>query len=156
MKTLSFKPFKAASESSSTTKRANQSKDTKHEKVLRKLLWAKGLRYRIHEKSIVGKPDIVFRKAKLIVFCDGDFWHGRNWKQLRIQLAGRHNPAYWLPKIHGNIKRDKEINKILALDEWKVLRFWESDIMKGSEGIANIIQIAVSDRLTEFALDTID
>ena len=58
---------------------AVKSKNTRPELALRHALWARGLRYRVNVKSLKGKPDVVFTRAKIVVFCDGDFWHGHNW-----------------------------------------------------------------------------
>ena len=110
---------------------AVKSKDTKPELALRQALWARGLRYRVNVKSLPGKPDIVFTRAKIAVFCDGDFWHGHNWAirglpSLEAELE-RYS-QFWRDKILGNIKRDNESSAKLEEDGWRVLRFWESDI----------------------------
>ena len=81
--------------------------------------------------SVAGKPDIVFTKVKIAVFCDGDFWHGHNWAirgltSIEEELA-RYS-EYWQKKIIDNIMRDKRNNAILQEEGWTVLRFWESDI----------------------------
>jgi len=96
------------------------------EKSFRKALWAAGLRgYRVNSK-LPGKPDIVFPKARLAVFVDGDFWHGYNWKVL-----GKVPPRkYWQKKISGNMKRDVENSAKLKRMSWKVLRFWEHSLRK--------------------------
>ena len=79
-----------------------------------------------HVNKIFGKPDIVFRRKKLIVFIDSDFWH-YNPKSFIMPST---NVAYWERKISKNIERDKLVNKTLRKEGWKVLRFWESDIKK--------------------------
>jgi len=108
-----------------------KSKNTKPELLLRRGLWSKGLRYRVNVKNLPGKPDVVFTRAKIAVFCDGDFWHGNNWKirgmsSLEEELA-RYS-EFWQIKIRRNIERDKENTKKLQLNGWTVLRFWESEI----------------------------
>lgn len=100
-----------------------RSKNTKIELILRKALWQKGLRYRIHYKTI-GKPDVVFASKKVAIFIDGDFWHGWNWKKLRPKLKNR----FWVNKITRNMRRDKEVNSRLEMMGWKVIRIWEHDI----------------------------
>lgn len=115
--------------------------DTKPEIFLRKALWNKGLRFRIHHKLLPGKPDIVFTKAKIAVFCDGDYWHGHNWAirglpSLEAELA--QYSEYWRNKIIRNVRRDLENTRKLEADGWTVLRFWESDIKR------NVVQCAVS------------
>lgn len=87
------------------------SNDTKPEMLLRRELWQSGLRFRVHYKSLPGKPDIVFTKAKIAVFCDGDYWHGHNWAlrglpSLEVELASY--SEYWKNKILGNMKRDAD------------------------------------------------
>ncbi|MBS3105139.1 very short patch repair endonuclease [Candidatus Woesearchaeota archaeon] len=105
-----------------------RSKNTSLEVEFRKLLWKNGLgHYRIHY-NLPGKPDIVYVSKKIVVFLDGDFWHGYNWKKL-----GKVPPRkYWQKKIQKNIDRAKKYNKLLRKDGWKVLRFWEHDVKKNS------------------------
>lgn len=110
---------------------AVKSKDTRPELRLRKALWKEGLRYRVNYKKLPGKPDIVFTKLKVVVFCDGDFWHGHNWairgqSSLQEELSGY--SKYWKDKILRNIERDEENNKALKAQGWRVIRIWESDI----------------------------
>ncbi len=141
-----YKSFKPSSELASHVKSKNKKKDTKAEVLLRNHIWKLGLRYRIHKDNLPGRPDIVFTKAKVVVFCDGDFWHGRNWKQLRNKLQNRANPNYWIPKIEYNIKRDKLQEEKLIKQGWKVLRFWETDILKDPAANARIIYDFVTKR----------
>ncbi|ACV62400.1 DNA mismatch endonuclease Vsr [Desulfofarcimen acetoxidans DSM 771] len=108
-----------------------KSKDTRPEIALRKALWGMGLRYRINYKQIPGKPDVVFTKARIAVFCDGDYWHGHNWairglKSLDEELS--HYSEFWSNKIRGNINRDETVNNELTNMGWHVIRVWESDI----------------------------
>ena len=110
-----------------------KSKNTEPELLLRKALWEQGFRYRINYKKLPGKPDIVFPKRKIAVFCDGDFWHGHNWavrnySSLKEELSTYSD--FWKKKITNNVERDKRVNKKLKQDGWIVLRFWESDIRK--------------------------
>ena len=119
-----------------------KSKDTRPELMLRRELWSRGLRYRVNVKNLPGKPDIVFTRAKIAVFCDGDFWHGNNWairgmSSLDEELTGY--SEFWQDKIRRNIKRDKENTEMLQLNGWKVLRFWESEIKIDLELCADII-----------------
>lgn len=110
-------------------------KDTKAELTLRAALTARGLRYRLHKKGLPGRPDIVFPSQRLAVFCDGDFWHGRNWanqKKRRFRVRS----AYWLNKIETNIARDKRNNSELRRIGWMVLRLWETDILQNPEKAA--------------------
>ena len=110
---------------------AIKSKDTSIECILRKKLWARGCRYRKNYKKLIGKPDIVIPKYKLVIFCDSEFWHGKNYKECTDRIGT--NPDYWKQKIKRNIERDKEVNEKLAAEGWTVLRFWEKEIRKETE-----------------------
>lgn len=142
----SYKGFTSASEAASRVKRANRKKDTAHEVLLRRTLWRLGLRYRKHASHLPGNPDLVFVRARVVVFCDGDFWHGRNWKQLKAQLGRRHNAAYWIAKITRNRERDRENTAFLKAQGWLVLRFWETDIKKDPAAAAQTIRDLVQRR----------
>lgn len=96
------------------------------EVLLAKGLWTIGLRYRKNDKSIFGKPDFVFKKYKIAVFCDSEFWHGKDWQKKKHEHKS--NVDFWHKKISGNIKRDKEVNKKLTTDGWLVFRFWGKEI----------------------------
>lgn len=112
--------------------RAVKNKDSKIELVLRKILWDNGYRYRKNCSKIFGKPDIVFIKKKVAIFCDSEFWHGYNWKENKKLIHS--NKDFWIKKIERNIERDKEVNKTLENNGWKVLRFWGKDILKNKQG----------------------
>jgi DNA mismatch endonuclease (patch repair protein) len=135
----SFRGLTAASQASSYAKMMNQSQDTAPERVLRSLLWRSGCRYRKNVRTLPGKPDIVFVTRKVVVFCDGDFWHGRNWRHLSAKLRAGSNSPYWLQKIKTNRLRDRRTNQALREVGWTVLRFWESDIRRDPEQIAREI-----------------
>ncbi len=145
-KTPSYAGFQPASEAASKAKRANRREDTAHEVLLRKALWRLGLRYRKHVPRLPGKPDLVFRQARVVVFCDGDFWHGRNWPRLRRQLARRHNADYWIAKIARNRTRDAENTRSLERAGWIVVRLWETDIKQDPGGTAVTIRAIVHAR----------
>ena len=145
-KAVSFKGFASSSEAASRCKSANRKTDCQHELVLRRELTKLGLRFRKHSKGLIGNPDVVFVPAKVIVFCDGDFWHGRNWRRLRRALAKRHNADYWIAKIKRNRAHDRKVTRMLLSDGWLVLRFWETDILKDPELSAKTIQAAVATR----------
>ena len=129
---------------------AVKSKDTRPELSLRRELWSRGLRYRVNVKTLPGKPDIVFTKAKIAVFCDGDFWHGHNWAirgltSLEEELS-RYTP-FWRDKILGNIKRDLETTAKLECDGWQVIRIWESDIKSNVSICADTVENNYHSRL---------
>jgi len=110
-----------------------KSRDTTPEIAFRKALWAAGVRYRLHRASLPGKPDIVIVRKRLVIFIDGDFWHGNQWKirghaSLEAQFVASPKAEYWVPKINRNVRRDKANTAALLHQGWSVLRFWESDI----------------------------
>lgn len=115
---------------------AIKAKDTKAELALRRALSSLGLRYRLHRAGLPGRPDIVFVSRKLVVFCDGDFWHGRNWVKKQKTRPIKTRSKYWLNKIQTNMTRDKRNNRDLRKAGWKVLRLWETDILSDPEKAA--------------------
>lgn len=123
---------------------AIRSKDTTIELTLRKALWKKGIRYRKNYKGLIGKPDIVITKYRIVVFCDSDFWHGYDWDNGKSRIKS--NQEYWIPKIERNMKRDKEVTAVLVEQGWIVLRFWEHSIRKNLESCLDDIEEAVSIR----------
>jgi len=116
-----------------------RSRDTKAELSLRKALWAKGYRYRVNVSKMIGKPDVVFRNAKVVVFVDSCFWH-RCPYHFRMPKS---NLRYWKPKIGGNKKRDLLVNKHYKLLGWKVLRFWEHQIQNSLPAVISKIEKAL-------------
>jgi DNA mismatch endonuclease (patch repair protein) len=146
VKSPSFANLKPASEASARAKRHNRRTDTQHEKMLRRELWRMGLRYRKNVEGLPGKPDIVFVRARVAVFCDGDFWHGRNWKDQRAKLRRGTNAEYWLSKIESNMERDRLNNALLEADGWSVLRLWETDIKRDLLSAAELVRKVVIER----------
>ncbi len=133
------------------TMRAVKSANTKPELVLRKALWGRGLRYRLHRNDLPGKPDIVFVSAKVAVFVDGDYWHGNQWRlrgfdSMEDQLASVQNKEYWVSKIKSNVKRDKANSAKLRRSGWRVIRIWESDIKRRPGWAVNRVVKAVTAR----------
>lgn len=102
----------------------NVQRDTSFELLLRKALWSRGVRYRKNVTSVLGKPDICIKKYKIAIFCDGDFWHGKNYNKEDFHI----NQEFWDNKIRNNMERDLEYTIRLRDMGWRVLRFWESDI----------------------------
>ena len=117
-----------------------KNKDTGIEVKLRKALWKKGYRYRKNYKKLPGKPDIVLPKYKLVVFCDSEFFHGKDWEDLHEQLKRGNNAEFWIKKISQNRIRDEEINKRLKFMGWTVIRFWGKDIKKDVEQCVKVIE----------------
>ena len=99
-------------------------KDTKIEVVLRKALWNKGYRYRKNYGKLPGHPDIVLTKYHIAIFCDGEFFHGKDLEVLKPRLEKGSNADFWISKISRNRERDDEINKKLLFQGWTVIRFW--------------------------------
>ncbi len=121
---------------------SNKSKGTKPELALAKAMWALGLRYRKNSGSIFGNPDFSFKKYKVAVFVDGEFWHGKDWEQRKAEIKG--NREFWIAKIERNIQRDMEVTGCLKAEGWAVLRFWSNDVVKNTgchaEKVKEIIQ----------------
>lgn len=114
-----------------------KSKNTKPEIKLRKALWALGIRYRINNSELPGKPDILINKKKLIIFVDGEFWHGYEWEKKKPKIKS--NRDYWINKIERNMKRDIENTRLLKSMGFTVLRFWEHEIKKNIDDCLNKI-----------------
>lgn len=120
-------------------------KDTKIEVTLRKALWAEGIRYRKHYKNIPGRPDIAITKYKLAIFCDSEFFHGKDWEVLKPRLAKGKNGDYWVAKIERNQERDLEKDKALMAMGWTVLHFWGKDILRDTDKCVRIIKETIFD-----------
>ncbi len=116
---------------------------SKIETALAKALFARGHRYRKNNKTVYGKPDLTFKKLKIAIFVDGEFWHGKDWQTRKHDHKS--NQAYWLSKIERNIKRDKEVNIQLLKDGWKILRFWGADIQKNLQPCISVIEKTINE-----------
>lgn len=125
----------ASRRASTAAKGASIKADTKPELRLRQELWRKGLRYRKNVSALPGIPDLIFQKAHVAIFCDGDFWHGKGWKSRKARLTRGANAEYWISKIERNIERDRKTTKTLKKRGWIVLRFWESEIQRDIHGV---------------------
>lgn len=115
-------------------------KDTSIEIALRKALWAKGYRFRKGYKKLPGKPDIAITKYKIAIFCDSEFFHGKDWEQLKEKLKVGKNPDYWTKKIERNIERDQEKDILLQSIGWTVIHFWGKEIEKDISGCIRTIE----------------
>ncbi len=116
----------------------------KTEVAIRSILHRRGLRFWKNDPRLVGKPDIVFPGARVVVFIDGDYWHARVLREkgpevlyARIKTANR---DYWIDKFTKRVKRDDEVTAALEEEGWTVLRFWESDVRGDLEGTADMIE----------------
>lgn len=114
--------------------------NTSIEVALRKALWAKGYRFRKNYKELPGSPDIALTKYKIAVFCDSEFFHGKDWDVLKVKLEKGKNPEYWISKIQRNMERDMEKDKILRFEGWTVIHFWGKDILKNTDECVKVIE----------------
>ena len=122
-----------------------KSKDTSIEIALRKALWKKGYRYRKNFKGLPGKPDIAITKYKIAIFCDGEFFHGKDWEVKKPKLMNSKNSDYWISKIERNMERDHENEQKLLFMGWTVIRFWGKEILKNTDDCIKVIEEAIFD-----------
>lgn len=120
-------------------------KDTSIEVKLRKALWDKGYRYRKNYKKLPGSPDIALTKYRIAVFCDSEFFHGKDWEILKPKLERGNNPEYWVKKISRNIERDKEKDQALLFLGWTVIHFWGEEILNNVEECVKVIEETIFD-----------
>lgn len=116
-----------------------RSTGTKAEVLLAKALWHKGIRYYKNYKKLPGKPDIVISKYKVVIFIDGEFWHGKSWEKIKSGKMIHSNREYWLKKIAYNMKHDEQVNQELVGSGWVVIRFWSRDVEKNCEYCCEMI-----------------
>ena len=122
-----------------------KSKDTSIEITLRKALWKKGFRYRKNYAKLPGKPDIVIPKYKIAIFCDSEFFHGKDWAELKLQLQRGSNADYWIKKIERNKQRDRDNEMKLMFLGWNVVRFWGKDITKNANECVKVVEEMIFD-----------
>ena len=124
----------------------NRSTDTRIELVLRKELWRRGYRYRKNYKKLPGKPDIVLTKQKIAIFCDSEFFHGKDWDAKKAKLQKGNNAQYWIKKIERNMRRDVENDRQLSFLGWTVIHFWGQDIIKNTEQCIQVIEETIFEK----------
>ena len=117
---------------------AVKSKDSHIETILRKVLYHRGYRYRKNYSKVYGKPDIVFTKEKIAIFCDSEFWHGHDWDNRKADFKSKQD--FWIPKIERNMERDREVTAYLKAEGYVVLRFWGKEISNGLDSVISIIE----------------
>lgn len=105
-----------------------RNKDTKPEILVRKFLFSRGFRFRLHEKKLPGKPDIILPKYKTVIFIHGCFWHGHN--GCRYFVVPKTRTEWWVNKITGNKTRDSHTEKSLTALGWHTITLWECDLRK--------------------------
>lgn len=120
--------------------RAVKNKDSEIELLLRRVLWARGLRYRKNVKTVFGHPDIAFIGKRVAVFCDSEFWHGFDWENKKNEIKSRQD--FWIPKIERNMARDIDVTEKLQSEGWTVLRFWGNQIKTDTLRCVQIIEKA--------------
>ena len=103
-------------------------KDTKPEMLVRKFLFAEGFRYRLHDKKLPGKPDVILPKYKTVIFVNGCFWHGH--QNCKYFVVPKTRTEWWLNKINTTIANDKKVTTALQNIDWKVIIVWECELKK--------------------------
>lgn len=126
-----------------------KSKDTSIEVLIRKALWNKGYRYRKNYKLLPGKPDIVLTKYKIAIFCDSEFFHGKDWEIKKEKLKKSSNSNYWISKIERNMERDKENDQQLLFQGWTIVHFWGNDIKKHLDDCIKVIEELIFNQIVE-------
>ena len=124
-------------------------KDTSIEVALRKALWKKGYRYRKNYKKLPGKPDIVLTKYHIAIFCDSEFWHGKDWNNLKKRMEKADNSDFWIRKIERTIERDKEVDQKLRFLGWTVIHFWGKEIMNDIDGCIRVVEEAIFENMVK-------
>ena len=115
-----------------------RSKDSEIEIDFRKAIWKAGFRYSKNSTKYFGKPDLVLKKYKTVIFVDSCFWHGCK-RHCRLPATRK---KYWTEKIERNKQRDKEVNRHYKKIGWKVIRVWEHELLKNfSKAIGKTINL---------------
>lgn len=116
--------------------------DTKPELIVRKLVHGMGFRYRLHAKDLPGRPDLVFRPRKKVIFVHGCFWHQHGCTQYRMPKS---RLEFWLPKLKKNVERDERVSAQLIRDGWRVLVIWECEL-KNMDRVAKKVKKFLKER----------
>ena len=119
-----------------------RSQDTTPELTIRRLLFSRGMRFRKHDNSLPGCPDLVFVKSKVAVFIEGDYWHGWRFPLWKKKLA-----PYWQAKIEGNRQRDRRNLRRLRTRGWLPIRIWEHDVERDPERCVERVVVEIQRRL---------
>lgn len=141
----SERKFENVTEQRSKNMSRIRGKDTKIEVALRKALWNRGYRYRKNYRALPGSPDICLTKYKIAIFCDSEFFHGKDWEILKPRVEKGNNGAYWSKKIQENMERDNENDKKLLFLDWTVIHFWGKDILKHTDECVKVIEEVIWD-----------
>jgi DNA mismatch endonuclease, patch repair protein len=139
----------ASKRASKAARGASKKTATRCELTLAAALRLRGLQVLTNVAPMPGKPDIVLTDVNMVVFCDGDFWHGRHLKDRLARLRHGHNHEYWVAKMMNNKQRDHRVNRLLRRMGWIVVRCWEGDIQKSPEVVAERVCGLVLTRRTK-------
>lgn len=118
----------ATSEAVTAVMRANRKYDTRPELIVRKLLYAMGYRYRLHARELPGRPDIVFRNRRKVLFVHGCFWHQHQSQRCFLRSYPKSNLDYWRPKLRRNVERDRKTAREIMGLNWRALTLWECQL----------------------------
>ena len=122
-------------------------KDTKPELAVRRAIWSAGLRYRLHDKHLPGRPDCVFHRRRAVLFVHGCFWHcHEGCRNFRVPKT---RTDWWLEKFARNKARDAEVRKVLEADGWRVLIIWECETTQPEHVSALIEQLQAIPKLDD-------
>ncbi|MBR1792603.1 MAG: DNA mismatch endonuclease Vsr [Bacteroidales bacterium] len=124
---------------------ANRGRGTTIEIIFAEELRRRNIHYRKNDRSVKGKPDFCFKGLKIAVFCDGVFWHGKDWDSRSKENLS----DYWISKIERNIARDKQIDDFLFSQGWTVLRFWEDAIRKDVKTCVDALERCIAEKTTQ-------
>jgi DNA mismatch endonuclease (patch repair protein) len=127
--------------------RAIRSTNTKDEVRLAKALWHLGYRYRKNNRKVFGTPDLTFKKLKIALFVDSEFFHGKDWETQKNRFKS--NQEFWQNKIERNMQRDIEVNNYLMEQGWTVIRFWSTEINNNLEDCIGKIQTKIALKLEQ-------
>lgn len=144
-----MRTYENVTEQRSKTMSHIRGKDTSIEIALRKAIWKRGYRYRKNYKQLPGSPDICLTKYKIAIFCDSEFFHGKDWDVLKPKVENGNNGVYWSKKIQDNIARDCEIDKKLLFMGWTVIHFWGKDILKKTDECIEVIEESIFEKRLE-------
>ncbi len=106
------------------------------------------MRYRANDKTVFGKPDVVFKGKRIAVFIDSEFWHGKDF--LEGKNIPKDNNKFWVEKLQKNIARDKEVNEYLTTNGWNVIRIWAKELKKDVSNFVDLFE----KQIKEFHEDT--
>lgn len=146
-------PDRLTIEERSRNMAAVKGKDTKPEMVVRRFLWAHGFRYRVNDKRLPGRPDVVIRRLRVCIFVNGCFWHGH--QGCRYFVMPKTNRVFWQQKIARNRRRDREVNERLIVEGWRVITLWECQLKPSTRKatLENLVDLlntyAIADRPTK-------